>query len=77
MTVDTEILAQIWVNDDETGSTGELQRCVIHVERSDVDEVNIMIAEDGDVRTHLYVAPDRVLKLAAALIFEASREWRP
>jgi hypothetical protein len=73
--IDTEVLAQIWVN-DETGEMGGMERCVITVDRSDQDEVNIMITEDGDERTHLYIAPDRALRLAQALIFEASKEFK-
>lgn len=71
MTVDTELVAQIWAGDED----GTLERCIIHVDRSDLDEVNVMVVE-GNETTHLYLAPDRAVRLAQALIYEASKEWR-
>lgn len=66
-----ELLASVWVGDD----MGGLERAVIDIERSDRDEVRVGITE-GDETTHVYLAPDRAVRLAQALIFEASREYR-
>jgi hypothetical protein len=66
-----ELLAQVWVG----GDGGGMERAVLEVERSDRDEVRLGVTE-GDETTHVYLAPDRAVRLAQALIFEASREWR-
>lgn len=66
-----ELLAQVWVG----GDSGGMERAVLEVERSDRDEVRLGVTE-GDETTHVYLAPDRAVRLAQALIFEASREWR-
>lgn len=66
-----ELLAQVWVG----GDGGGMERAVLEVERSDRDEVRLGVTEGGET-THVYLAPDRAVRLAQALIFEASREWR-
>lgn len=71
MGVEMELLAQVWVGDD----MGGLERAVIDVERTDRDEVRVGVTEGGET-THIYLAPDRAVRLAQALIFEASKEWR-
>jgi len=76
MITETELLAQVWVY-DETGELGGLERAVVEIERSDRDEVRIGVRIDGDeTPTHVYLAPDRAIRLAQALIFEASKEYR-
>jgi hypothetical protein len=71
--IDLELLAQVWVG----GDVGGLERAVVEVERTDRDEVRIGVTVDGeDETTHVYLAPDRAVRLAQALILEASREWR-
>lgn len=73
--MELELLAQVWVDDDAEMGSGSLERAVIEVERSDRDEIRLGITQ-GDETTHIYLAPDRAVRLAQALIFEASKEWR-
>lgn len=71
MITELELLAQVWVGGDDGG----LERAVVDVERSDLDEVRIGVTVDGETE-HVYLAPDRAVRLAQALIFEASKEWK-
>lgn len=76
MLTDTEILAQAWVAPDDDPDGGGLERAVVEVERSDRDEVRIGVTIDGEGTEHVYLAPDRAVRLAQALIYEASKQWR-
>lgn len=69
--MDTEIVGGVWVG----GEDGDIERCILEIERTDRDEIRIGILE-GEEPTHVYIAPDRALKFAHALIEEALREWR-
>lgn len=76
---DTEILAQVWVDDDVPDAVdnglGNLERCVIEIERTDLDELRIGVRRDDDNATHVYIARDRALRLGHALIERALAEW--
>jgi len=74
---DMEIVAEVWVDaDGENGEDlGNLERCVLEIERSDLDEVHLMVRGIDDERTHVYVARDRALRLGHALIESALKEW--
>lgn len=71
MMTELELLAEVWVG----GDMGGMERAVVEVERSDQDEVRVGVTV-GDETTHVYLAPDRAVRLAQALIFEASKEWK-
>jgi hypothetical protein len=69
-----ELLAKVWVDDDET--EGSMERAFLDVERTDLDEVRIGVLVPSAPVEHIYLAPDRAVRLAQALIFEASKAWR-
>lgn len=74
MQAELELLAQVWL-DADGDDFGGLERAVVEVERSDRDEVRIGVTVN-ERTTHTYLAPDRAVRLAQALVFEASKEWR-
>lgn len=75
--MDVELLAQVWLGGEE----GSLERAVIEVERSDLDEVRLgvlwgNIAErNEDEVQHVYLERDRALRLGHALIEQALAPW--
>lgn len=76
MKVDDKIVAGLWVS-DESGEDGDIVDAIVDIERTDLNELRIGIREIGEEDiTHVYIHPDRAVRLAQALIYEASKEWR-